>query len=416
MNTITVSHRTKILTGEIHLPASKSISNRALIIQYMSGNKLLIDNLSSAYDTQLMISLLKRIESKKGSDSPIQIDCNNAGTVMRFLTALLCLTPGKWMINGSERMKERPVGILVENLKALGANIHYQEKEGFPPLQIEGKKLKSAELEIDGSISSQFISALLQIAPMITGGLTIKLTGKISSGPYIEMTLKLLDLFGCRTSSDENTITIEEHNFKAGHLEIETDWSSASFWYEMAAFAKEVNLILVGLQKDSIQGDSILPEIFSNFGVHTEFIPNGIKLTKSNHKVTEFNFDFTNFPDLAQPVIATCAGMKIKGNFTGLESLRIKETDRIFALQSELTKFGYNIRLNNESERITLHSGLQTLKPETVKTYGDHRMAMAFAPFSLLMDSLQIENPEVISKSYPGFWDDLITKGFSIQE
>jgi 3-phosphoshikimate 1-carboxyvinyltransferase len=415
MNTITVSHQSKILKGEIQLPASKSISNRALIIQYLSGNKLQLDNLSSADDTQLMISLLKRIEANKGSDSPIQIDCNNAGTVLRFLTALLAITTGKWLIDGSDRMKERPVGILVESLNALGANIHYVEKDGFPPLLIYGKNLKGRELEIDGSVSSQYISALMLIAPVIAGGLTINLTEKASSRPYIDMTLELLKLFGCRTSFQKDTIRIEQQEFQSGHLSIESDWSSASFWYEMAAFAKEANLVLKGLQRNSIQGDSILPEIFNQFGVNTEFLPNGIKLTKSKHKATEFKFDFKNYPDLAQPFIATCAGLNIIGNFTGLESLRIKETDRIIALQSELKKLGYDVRLENDSELRTLNTDLPNQASDPIKTYGDHRMALAFAPLSLKLGTVQIENQEVVSKSYPHYWEDLMKAGFTIQ-
>ena len=328
MNQITIQKTNSILEGEILLPASKSISNRALIINYLSGKKLRLNNLSQADDTQLMIVLLKIIEENKGSYLPTTIDCRDAGTTLRFITALLALTPGKWLITGSDRMKDRPIGILVESLKKLGANIEYQGKDGFPPLLIKGKKLKGRELEIDGSVSSQFISALLLIAPSVPGGLCLKLKGKISSLPYIEMTLNLLNQFGISTAFIDNTITIEQQDYKSGELTIEADWTSASYWYEMVALASEANLFLKGLNKESLQGDAILPEIFNHFGVQTEFLGDGIKLTKTKKIVSDFTFDFTDYPDLAQTVIVTCAGLNIPGKFTGLESLRIKETDR----------------------------------------------------------------------------------------
>jgi 3-phosphoshikimate 1-carboxyvinyltransferase len=411
VNLITINTKSKILKGEIILPASKSISNRALIIQYLSGNKLKLHNLSDADDTQLMIHLLNKIDKGKGSSIPISIDCGNAGTTFRFLTALLAITPGKWQIAGSDRMKERPVGILVESLKKLDANIEYQGKIGYPPLLIQGLELRGGKIEIDGSVSSQFISALLLIGPSISHRIVIKIKGKISSLPYIEMTLKLLNKFGISTTFDENVITVGQQDYSPGELIIESDWTSASYWYEMAAFASEVNLLLIGLQKESLQGDGILPEIFNHFGVETEFLAEGIKLTKSSKIVSEFKFDFTPCPDLAQAVIVTCAGLKIPGKFTGLESLRIKETERITALQSELNKLGYKIDMAGNSELKIRISESKTQNPEPVKTYGDHRMAMAFAPLALILGSVQIENPEVVSKSYPGFWEDLKETG-----
>jgi len=416
VNQITIQKTNSKLEGEIFLPASKSISNRALIIHYLSGKKLRLHNLSQADDTQLMIVLLKIIEENKGCCQPTTIDCQDAGTTLRFITALLTITPGKWLITGSDRMKERPIGILVESLKKLGANIEYQGKNGFPPLLIEGKKLNGRELEIDGSVSSQFISSLLLIAPSLSGGLCLKLKRKISSLPYIEMTLKLLNQFGISTTFFDNTIKVGQQDYKPGELTIEPDWSSASYWYEMAALASEANIFLKGLKKESLQGDAILPEIFNHFGVKTEFLADGIMLTKTGRIVNEFSFDFTHYPDLAQAVIVTCAGLNIPGKFTGLDSLRFKETDRLTALQNELNKLGFNIVLAGNSELRIQNSEPKTLNPELIKTYDDHRMAMAFAPLALALGFIQIENPEVVSKSYPGFWEDLKKAGLILAE
>jgi 3-phosphoshikimate 1-carboxyvinyltransferase len=423
VNLLTIHKTNPSLAQEIHLPASKSISNRALIIQYLSGNKLRLYNLSRADDTQLMISLLKRIEEYKGSNVPIHINCDNAGTVTRFLTALLAITPGKWIITGSDRMKERPIGILAESLKKLGAKIDYPENKGFLPLRIEGTNVTGGELEIDSSISSQFISALLLIAPILRNGLYLRLNNKISSFPYVEMTLKLLNRFGIETSFTDNTIKVGQQEYRPGELTIEPDWTSACYWYELAALAPEVNLILPGLQKESLQGDSILPVLFTQFGVKTEFLPHGIRLTKAAKITSDFSFDFSNHPDLAQAVIVTCAGLNTPGNFTGLESLRIKETDRLSALQTELNKLGFHAEIiQNSGFRISRvpfqkkDPELQTSNFELIKTYGDHRMAMAFAPIAYVLGSIQIENPAVVSKSYPGYWQDLKRVGFTLTE
>ncbi len=332
MKPVTIHKNKGFIKGKITLPASKSISNRALIINYLSGDKLQLNNLSPADDTQLMVTLLSRIEKQKGSEIPITIDCQNAGTVARFLTALLAITPGKWLITGSGRMKERPVGILVDCLNSMGGSIEYKGEDAFLPLLIEGKPLKGEEIEIDGSVSSQFISALLLISPEIQGGLSVKFKNKVNSLPYIEMTLKLLNRFGIKSSFGDKTIRINPQEFKPGALIIEPDWTSASYWYEIAAFADKTDIVLKGLQKESLQGDAILSAIFKQFGVRTEYLTDGIRLTKSGEIVSAFSIDFTHCPDLAQAVIVTCAGLNIPGKFTGLESLRIKETDRIKAL------------------------------------------------------------------------------------
>jgi 3-phosphoshikimate 1-carboxyvinyltransferase len=408
---VTIYKNKGVIEGEIFLPASKSISNRALIINYLSGNKLRLFNVSRADDTILMEKLLTIVTKNKGSSIPIPIHCGNAGTTARFLTALLAITPGHWLITGSDRMKERPIGILVESLKQLGATIEYKEKNGFLPLLIEGNPIKGGEIEIDSSVSSQFITALLIIAPSMEDGLNIKLKGEITSMPYIEMTLKMLRQFGINASFVKDTIRIGQQEIKTGELTIEPDWTSASYWYEIAAFAVDVHIFLNDLQKNSLQGDAILPSIFEQFGVKTEYLADGIKLTKSGEVVSEFTFDFTQYPDLAQTTIVTCAGLNISGIFTGLDSLLLKETDRIQALYTELNKLGIKIKTNGLSELRIQNTELRTQITESIKTYSDHRMALAFAPLALIFGSIQIENPGVVSKSYPGYWEDLKRAG-----
>lgn len=441
MKVVTLTKKNKILKGEINLPASKSISNRALIINHLTQNKIQLHNLSSSDDTQLMIRLLDIISKSPSNKFPVELNCENAGTILRFLTALLAKTPGNWILTGTDRMKERPIGILVEALLQLGAEINYLKKNGFPPLEIKGKSLTGGKIKIDGSASSQFISALLLIAPILEKGLQLTLTNKISSRPYIEMTLGLLKHFGINYTFEGNEIKILHQNFAANDLLIEPDWSAAAYWYEMAAFAEEADILLKdfnlstltlksglkertglmekGLKKSrkSLQGDSILPELYQVFGVYTEILDQGIRLTKKGKPVSQFDFDFTNHPDLAQSVIVTCAGLNIPGTFSGLESLRIKETDRLNALQTELLKYGVKTEIVQGSPigMPTEKFKVQGSVPEKIKnrqskiinTFSDHRMALAFAPLIMVNDRIIIENPEVVSKSYPEFWNDL---------
>ncbi len=426
MNRVTIRNNEKIIKGEIGLPASKSISNRALILQYLSGNKLRIHNLSEAEDTELMAALLRSIKENRDASTAKVLDCRNSGTVFRFLTALLAVTPGKWLITGSERMKERPVGILADSLNRLGAAIQYENKSGYPPLSIEGKKISGGDIEIDGSVSSQFITGLLLISPTLKKGLTIKLHNKISSLPYIQMTLQLLNRIGIQSTFKDNVIRIAFQDFEAHELTVEPDWTAASYWYEMAALSREAEILLKGLQDESIQGDSILTDISKQLGVMTIFEPEGIRLIKSGNCVKDFVYDFSHYPDLAPAVITTCAGLNVNSRFTGIENLRIKETDRISAIQKELKKAGFQIELTGNSE-LRMHPihGLLNKdgefnipelmqNPAPFKTYSDHRMAMALAPLSLICGSVQIENPEVVAKSYPCFWKDLNKAGFEL--
>lgn len=433
MKIVTLTKKNKILKGEIRLPASKSISNRALIIKHLSRDQQKLINLSTSDDTQLMIQLLDKISNKQSSEQHTELNCKNAGTVIRFLTALLAITPGNWILTGSERMKERPLGILVDALIQLGAEINYLEKAGYPSIQIKGKPLKGAKIEIDGSVSSQFISALLLIAPKLEDGLHLSITSKISSLPYVKMTLKILKHFGINYTNKGNEIHIHQQDYECREFFIEPDWSAAGYWYEMVALADEADIVLKELylnypltqnlksgfkqDRQSLQGDAILPEIYKSFAVETKIVDQGIRLTKKGKSVSDFEFDFTNYPDLAQSVIVTCAALGINGTFIGLESLRIKETDRLKALQTELKKLGYRAKaVRNSSEGLHTENfeirgwepgEIKNLKSKIIDPSGDHRMAMAFAPLVCTNNCIQISNPQVVTKSYPDFWKDL---------
>jgi len=418
MKTITVNKKDKILKGKLKLPSSKSLSNRLLLIQALSKDKFRINNLSEADDTLLLQNLLQEIRIKSSSQSFAELDSANAGTVMRFLTAYLALVPGKWILSGSDRMKQRPIGVLVEAMKSLGAEIEFLGKLGYPPLMIKGKPLKGGEIKVDAGISSQFISALLLVAPGLPGGLSILLQGQTVSFPYINMTLRLLNYFGIETSKEKNKIIIPESNIKGKEFTVEADWSAASFWYEAAALADNVDLILEGLRKDSLQGDAILADIFQNFGVMTEFLKNGVRLTKVKKRLDGFYFDFTDYPDLAPAVITTCAALGLHGRFEGLKSLHFKETNRFRALENEYKKLGLHLNPGSASDLLSL---IEFSNPQfksnidtRIETYGDHRMAMTFASLSVKLGTIKIENPDVVSKSYPLFWKDLSSLGFEI--
>jgi 3-phosphoshikimate 1-carboxyvinyltransferase len=418
MKTITVSKQDKILKGKLKLPSSKSLSNRLLLIQALSKDKFGINNLSEADDTLLLQNLLQEIRNKSSNHSFVELDTANAGTVMRFLTAYLTLVPGKWILTGSDRMKQRPIGVLVEAMRSLGAEIEFLGKLGYPPLMIKGKPLKGGEINVDAGISSQFISALLLIAPGLPGGLSIWLQGQAVSFPYINMTLRLLNYFGIETGKDGNKIIIPESNIKGKEFTVEADWSAASFWYETAALADDVDLILEGLRKDSLQGDAILVDIFQNFGVMTEFLKNGVRLTKAKKRLDGFYFDFTDYPDIAPAVITTCAALGLNGRFEGLKSLHLKETNRFRALENEFKKLGLHLKPGSMTDLLTLiefsNPQFKSSNDTRIETYGDHRMAMTFAPLSVKLGTIKIENPDVVGKSYPHFWKDLSSLGFEI--
>ena len=420
MNVITVKKKDKNLVGSIRLPSSKSISNRLLIIRALTPDGFQIDNLSESDDTNLLEDLLKKINLHGSRTQMSEFDTANAGTVMRFLTAYLSMVPGKWILTGSERMRHRPIGILVDGLKSLGAQIDYLSELGFPPVMIHGATLKGREIIVDPGISSQFVSAMILIGPRISGGLTLHLSGSAVSFPYVKMTIGLLREFGIKVVQERSKIFIQEGNYFPRNYNVEPDWSAAAFWYEAASFAEYVDLELQGLSKASIQGDCVVPEIFKQFNVATEFTDNGIRLSKTSKPRSEepFKFNFSDHPDIAPAVITSCAMLGIHGQFAGLKSLRIKETDRLLALKNEYEKIGIISETYTTGNlipamevmpgRVVCPPGLQ------VSTYGDHRMAMTFAPLALLNGNIRIENPDVVTKSYPGFWTDLITAGFEI--
>jgi 3-phosphoshikimate 1-carboxyvinyltransferase len=418
MKTITVNKKDRILKGKVKLPSSKSVSNRLLLIQALSQDKFSIKNLSESDDTLLLKDLLMKIRSKRSDHSFIELDSANAGTVMRFLTAYLALIPGKWILTGSERMKQRPIGVLVEAMRSLGAEIEYLGKLGYPPLMVKGKTLKGGEIKVDAGISSQFISALLLIAPILPGGLSIWLQGQAVSFPYINMTLRLLNYFGIETKKEKNKIIIPEASIKGIDFIVEADWSAASFWYEAAALADEVDLILEGLRKDSLQGDAILVDIFQNFGIMSEFLKSGVRLTKVKKRLDGFYFDFSDYPDIAPAVITTCAALGLRGRFEGLKNLRLKETNRVKALENEFKKLGLNLKTDTLSDLIPMiefsNPRFKSNNELRIETYGDHRIAMTFAPLSMRLGSIKIENPEVVSKSYPQFWENLSSVGFEL--
>lgn len=391
------------------------------MIKALSGLNIEIENLAQAKDTQTLLKLLANNNST--------FDVGHAGTVMRFLTAFLAIKEGEFVLTGSERMQERPIKILVDVLKTLGADITYLKNEGYPPLQIKGKKLAGGSIEIDGSVSSQYISALMLVAPYLEKGLNITFLGEITSKPYLEMTAQIMRYFGAELSWNSTGMEIKSGKYIAKDFFVEADWSAASYWYGMVVLADKADVKLYGLQQNSLQGDAVVQKIYEQFGVNTEFIKNGIRLTKaSNFQLPTSNFvlDFTECPDIAQTVAVTCAALNVPAKFTGLHTLRIKETDRIAALQSELTKLNYCVEV--ESDDLIILPSLRTersgekqsardntiascLAMTSIKTYDDHRMAMAFAPLGLLYPII-IEDENVVVKSYPNFWEDLKSVGF----
>jgi 3-phosphoshikimate 1-carboxyvinyltransferase len=424
MKTITIKKTGRDLSGTIRLPASKSISNRLLIIRALSSSDFSIENLSEADDTVLLVDLLRKVRDRKGGTSMTEIDTANAGTVMRFLTAYLSMVPGKWILNGSERMRQRPIGILVDGLKSMGATIDYLARLGYPPLMIHGTALKGREIIVDPGISSQFVSALMMIGPKVPGGLTLHLSGPAVSVPYINMTVRLLKDFGVPVTQERSRIIIREKDYVPADYSVEADWSAAAFWYEAAALSDHVDLFLEGLRKESLQGDSVITGMFSAFGVVTEFTDKGVHLSKSSglHKDTPVTLNFSDHPDIAPAVMTACALLGVHGSFSGLKSLQIKETDRLTALKNEYAKVGINAETyttGNLIPAIEIPPSTLNFPPGLlINTYGDHRMAMTFAPLAILSGSIMIENPGVVTKSYPGFWNDLSSLGFeiSIQE
>lgn len=448
------------VNSSIVLPSSKSISNRALAIGALAGSIASITNLSDCDDTEVMQRWL--------TERPSTVDVGAAGTSMRFSTALLAVGQGEHVITGSERMKNRPIKILVDALRRLGADISYVEKEGYPPLRIVGKGgLSYGSVSLPGNVSSQYISALMMIGPYLKDGLILTLTDKVISRPYIEMTMSLMRQFGAKVywdccsdesngtvdepchsngtvdepchsngtvdeslesnsaddkSTESNVIIVEPGRYAVKSFNVESDWSAASYWYEMVALSSEgdARVLLSGLYEDSLQGDSKGREVFSLLGVKTEYTKDGVLLSKKTREVDTLEYDFVKMPDLAQTFVVTCCMMGVPFHFTGLESLKIKETDRIVALKNEMAKLGFDLEDRNDSE-LLWDGRRRALTAEeydsvAIDTYEDHRMAMAFAPVALVNGSIRINNPHVVSKSYPRYWDNLLAAGFQFEQ
>lgn len=408
----------KQIDTEINLTGSKSECNRALIISALAAGAVTVDNLSAAADTVLLTESLSLVNKGENStiDDPKIIDIGPAGTAMRFLTAFLTIKKGNFFLTGTERMKQRPIGILVDALTSVGADISYVAQDGFPPLQINGPlKQTKDHIKIKGDVSSQYISALLMIAAQLPLGLKLEIEGELTSKPYVEMTLAMLEQAGIRHYWDDQIITIEAQDFRETKLHIEPDWSAASYWYAIAALSDEASIFLPGLNGYSLQGDSQITEIMANFGITSQFKNGGVFLKKELKKVERKIFDLKECPDLAQTIIVICAALGHNCTFTGLETLKIKETNRILALQTELGKIGVRLIEKNFSYKLDC-SELHFPEKLFVNTYEDHRMAMAFAPLALKIKTLEIEEKKVVSKSYPYFWKDLEKAGFEVTE
>lgn len=405
-SSINLSQKEKYGQETLLLPSSKSESNRVLVIDALTDGNNEISNLAEARDTQTMIRLLEK-------DPPVY-DVLDAGTTMRFLTAFAAVTNRQKVMTGTDRMCQRPIGILVDALREIGAKIHYLGAEGYPPLAVNGFEEQSSKtVKIRGDVSSQYISAILMIAPTLPNGLDVEITGKIGSRTYIEMTLELMKEFGVKYEWEDRKIRIAPQKYVPTQFSVEGDWSGASYWFSLIACSSEGSLLLKGLKSKSLQGDAKIVEIMDHLGVKSEFKEDGVLLTKQDIKGLD-RWDFTHCPDLAQTVAVTCAILGQDSIFTGLESLRIKETDRIFALQKELAKFNAKLEDLGGGEFKVIPS---TTMPHhvSIDTYEDHRMAMAFMPL-LTKTKVEINDPEVVNKSYPSFWKHCESLGIGITE
>lgn len=417
MKRIITLYPPEALSGPVRLPASKSISNRVLILNALSRNSEPVENLSDSDDTVVLQKALL-------SQGPL-IDIGAAGTAMRFLTAYLTLQPGEWVLTGSERMKKRPIRVLTEALSRLGASLDFLGEAGYPPLKICGGRPAGGTVRVDGGISSQYISALMMIAPCLEKGISLELEGIVISEPYIRMTAWLMEQYGVVVIRERNAIRIGCQKYHPIPFRVENDWSAASYWYEMIALGGAgSSLVLPGLDEGSLQGDAVGCFLFEKLGVRTEFVPEGVRLTKATpypfwKKGEAFVHDFISEPDLAQTFVVSCCLLDIPFRFTGLQSLRIKETDRIAALQNELLKLGYVVSAEEDATdgNMTMRWNgrrCSSLADPLISTYEDHRMALAFAPVALKRGKIRIEDPDVVTKSYPGYWKELERVRFRI--
>jgi 3-phosphoshikimate 1-carboxyvinyltransferase len=414
-----IKSTSNLIKAQVNLPGSKSISNRVLMIGAYSDLDLSVAGLSSADDTIMLQRNLDFIRNCSESSIPMVIDCGNAGTVFRFLLSYLASTPGQWMLTGTIRMKSRPVGDLVKSLRSLGAEIYYVEEEGFPPVRIIGKHLPGGKTSVSMEKSSQFASSLLMAAPVWTYGLELELKDNLSSMPYLEMTLKLMERFGAKIKRSERKISVLPLPYKKTPLIIEPDWSAAAFWYELVALSEQGEILMKDLVLDSLQGDRMMISMFSQLGVESFQEPDGILIFKTGKIAEDIHFDLQNFPDMLPALVATCCGLGKEATFSGLENLQYKESDRTAALQKQMSKIGCSFEKKTE--------GNYHLKPRksndifadgviSFETYADHRMAMAFAPLVMKLGAVKISDPDVVEKSYPNYWEELFSTGIINKE
>ena len=412
LKAITLHHPSKVIKGTVQLTGSKSESNRALIIQALSQGVVDVENLSAAADTVIMNQALKLADGAAQDTDDTRIDIGPAGTAMRFLTSYLNLVNGTFILTGTERMQQRPIGILVDALRTLGADISYTHQDGFPPLRIQGSMTQQAKkVRIKGDVSSQYLSSLLLVAASLPEGLILEIEGELTSRPYVTMTLNMLQEAGISYTWTDNTIEIKAQAFKPATIYVEPDWSAASYWYAIVALSEEGEIVLPGLKPHSLQGDMVIADMMTHFGVATSFQENGLHITKVNQGTDQVLFDFHTCPDLAQTIVVLAAAIKRDISITGVETLKIKETDRLAALKNEIEKFGATIIPDGD----TYHIRTQDVhSPESLvfDTYEDHRMAMALAPLALVFDQIKINDPIVVEKSYPDFWHHLEQQGF----
>jgi 3-phosphoshikimate 1-carboxyvinyltransferase len=423
---IILTKKGKSANGTITLTGSKSECNRALVIEALSNGKVKVENISDAADTVTLSGVLSsksEVLSQRshasGSELATQdsrlVNIGPAGTAMRFLTAYFTLQDEEVILTGSARMKQRPIGILVDALRQLGAQIDYVENDGYPPIKIKGSLEQATnKISIKGDISSQYITALLLIAARLPLGLELQIEGELTSRPYVEMTLSMLQTSGIQHTWEDDTIKIAHQEFTQTSLYVEPDWSAASYWYAIAALSDSAELFLPGLKQYSLQGDSVITEIMANFGITSQFKDGGVYLQKEVKPIQRKIFDLKSCPDLAQTVIVACAALGHEATFTGLETLKIKETDRIKALQNELAKIGVKLIEKGQVYRLDC-SEKQIPEKVFINTYDDHRMAMAFAPLALMINEVEVEDADVVEKSYPAFWSDLEKVNFGVK-
>lgn len=403
-----ITKRDKKLVGTVTLEGSKSITNRVIIIKALCHDFFEINNFSISEDSETLVELLNSTERV--------LDARDGGTTFRFLTAFLAVHEGDVILTGSERLQKRPVGPLVDALRSLGAEIDYTGEEGYPPLRINGKRLQGNRIEIDAAVSSQFVSALLLIAPLLKDGLIIRMKGEIVSRPYIQMTLNVMKHFGIHHEWTQSVISIPHQEYVGRRYNVEGDWSAASYYYSMAAMADEVDLKIMGLNRFSYQGDSAIAGLMSQFGVTTTHIEGGVHLTKNEQTIKSVEIDFRDYPDLAQSLLVCAAGKGIAVKARGMETLEIKETNRIDALDKELQKIGLKLIPLGATWNLGSRTNAQPVETLEIETYKDHRMAMAFTPLAIPFGEVIIDDPAVVTKSYAGFWEDVVSLGFEVEK